>query len=841
MSNEPEVVAAGVGGEQAIWLKKAQAVCKRIPPLWPLQNFVAVNPYLGFSNLHFLQASAMLERASNQPALMPVAFYQKKLQAGRVLEQDLEEALALAKRQAPECFEDLEGAVTVTHLKLWLNLREEKSAPHEAVETVAEVADRLFRTTWAELVTKQISKHCAAYYDEGQSSWRMPWAAQSLFTAWRESALIDASLEVMGWKGVRQWVVGLPSGPEAALEYLLEKLKMKPKQADAYLHRLLLSIVGWSGHVQFKVRQNGLAGFPDSSLFQLLTIRLAYDVALMECWGSVRLSQGWQNQWSGEGKQWLNRDSVMHYVLHLAGEVAYQRQLVAGLSQAQPTRGQVKRPKVQAVFCIDVRSEVMRRALEGVAAETETRGFAGFFGMPIEYIPFGQQHGQAQCPVLLSPQFKVRETLARGDEKEKARALANHRSFRQFKYAWNAFKSSAISCFSFVETLGIGFAWKLFQRSFLNHLRAETVPVVVNRKPNVHECKGNHAHGHDHHAVASTGIALADQVRLAKGAIKHMGLSGDYARLVLLCAHGSETVNNPFAASLECGACGGHSGDANARVAAEILNQVEVRKALAADGVMIPSDTWFLAGLHNTTTDEVKLYDLESVPSSHVGDSEELRATLAEASQRVRRERALTLGIRPERMGVDGKVLERAADWSQVRPEWGLVNNAAFVVGPRSMTRGLNLGSRCFLHDYSRELDTDLQTLELILTAPVIVTTWINLQYYGSTVNHGLYGSGNKVLHNVVGTVGVCSGTEGDLRSGLPLQSVHDGKDWRHDPLRLSVFIAASTADIGRILEKHPEVQQLFDHGWIHLFAMDAQGKNFHRYLRDNVWMPVQA
>jgi uncharacterized protein YbcC (UPF0753/DUF2309 family) len=172
----------------------------------------------------------------------------------------------------------------------------------------------------------------------------------------------------------------------------------------------------------------------------------------------------------------------------------------------------------------------------------------------------------------------------------------------------------------------------------------------------------------------------------------------------------------------------------------------------------------------------------------------------------------------------------RSRDWSQVRPEWGLANNAAFIAAPRERTKGLNLGGRVFLHNYDANLDTDKSTLELIMVAPMVVASWINLQYYGSTVNNRLFGSGNKVLHNVVGTFGVWQGNGGDLQSGLPLQSVHDGKRWKHEPLRLNVFIEAERSAIESIIAKQPGVRELVDNGWVNLFAMEASGKQFWRY-----------
>jgi uncharacterized protein len=96
-SQLPQSVA--IQSEKKVWLEKAQVACKRIPPLWPLQNFVAVNPYLGFSNLHFLQANVLLEQSAHQAALMPVSHYQSKIQAGKIQDAHLDEALRLIRLQ----------------------------------------------------------------------------------------------------------------------------------------------------------------------------------------------------------------------------------------------------------------------------------------------------------------------------------------------------------------------------------------------------------------------------------------------------------------------------------------------------------------------------------------------------------------------------------------------------------------------------------------------------------------------------------------------------------------------------------------------------------------------
>jgi len=106
----------------------------------------------------------------------------------------------------------------------------------------------------------------------------------------------------------------------------------------------------------------------------------------------------------------------------------------------------------------------------------------------------------------------------------------------------------------------------------------------------------------------------------------------------------------------------------------------------------------------------------------------------------------------------------------------------------------------------------------------MVVTHWINMQYYASTVDNRRYGSGNKILHNVVGgRIGVFEGNGGDLRIGLPLQSLHDGEKWMHAPLRLSVFIEAPRAMIERVLDAHATVRHLVQHDWLSLLRIDTE------------------
>lgn len=315
--------------------------------------------------------------------------------------------------------------------------------------------------------------------------------------------------------------------------------------------------------------------------------------------------------------------------------------------------------------------------------------------------------------------------------------------------------------------------------------------------------------------LEAQGITTAHQADLAAGILKNLGLTSGFARLVVLCGHACETENNPLEASLACGACGGHSGEANARFVAMLLNQANIRAALAKRGIEVPVDTYFLAAVHNTTTDQLETFDEANLPDSHVGDLQELREATGTASHRTREERAGTLSE-----GY-GDVWRRAREWSEVRPEWGLAGNAAFIAAPRALTQACDLQGRTFLHSYDHMRDADGSVLELIMTAPLVVAHWINMQYFASSVDPSQFGSGSKTLHNVVGKFGLFSGEGGDLQTGLPLESVHDGERLQHHPLRLLAVIAAPRHAIDDVLSKHEFLNDLVQNQWLHLLCIE--------------------
>jgi uncharacterized protein YbcC (UPF0753/DUF2309 family) len=837
MTTDLAPLPAGIDLERVI-----AAACDRIAPLWPLKNFVAVNPFLGFTQQSFHATCATLYRVARADMLMPRSFYREALASGRFEDVDIAAALSAAppEWQAP---------VTVDAFKAALFAQDTVRRKHPAhVPSVAETLDALAagnrQVSGTGFMIDEISKFCAAYFDEGQTVWQLPERDRKPYHAWRAAMQYDRNPEVMGIAGFRRIVASMPEDPVAAIAEVVKQQGVPARALVEYLHQTLLDISGWASYARYLAWQSELVGQTNDVPVHLLAIRVVWGYALFMQRTDAAFRSAWKRAMDGAASMPLDDrlgddpELCIDIIAQEAYEGAYTRRLLATLAAHAP-RGAVEsgRPQVQAAFCIDVRSEIFRRALEQVAPSAQTLGFAGFFGYPIEYVPIGHQRGGAQCPVLLTPAFTIRQVVQDVSDEENAEILGLRLMRRRIAKAWKSFKLSAVSSFIFVKTGGMLFVGKLLTDS-LALTRPATDPNTDGLDPAAIRKLGPEIEARTDGGRV-TGFPDHKKIDMAEAVLGAMSLRSNFAPLVMMTGHGSTTVNNPHASGLDCGACGGHTGEANARVAADICNDPDVRAGLRARGLDIPNDTWFLGCLHDTTTDEITIFDEHRVPASHRTLLADVRARLREASALTRRERAPQLGI-PLDDATDRRVFARSRDWAQVRPEWALANNASFIAAPRAFTRGIDLAGRAFLHDYRFDLDASGSVLELIMTAPMVVASWINLQYYGSVVNNRLFGAGNKVLHNVTGCLGVLEGNAGDLRVGLPWQSVHDGERFIHEPQRLSVFIAAPTGAMDAVIRKHEAVRHLLDHRWLRLFAMDPiSGAVTHRYEPECRWLPA--
>lgn len=769
----------------------AEAAAKAIPPAFPLAATVAVNPFLGQSGEDFASAASRLARIAGIRLLPVRKHLEQRVAGGEVTEEDLAAALDASESPLkPSSLAELRAGIA-----------KDDGAPM-ALPTIATLASNATGTDWNSVFARSFGLWAAGHFDRGQALWLpKPW--QGAYAAWRTWAVNDLTPEIAGLKGFCAHVDKAPDTPERAIVRAADRLGLDEGAASSVFHRLLLDLGGWAQHARYLLWQASLAGETDTTLIDLLAIRLVWEEALLA--HVPKAGEGWSNAVAAHAAPITpSRDIVSATILQDAAERAYQRQLAAQL--AAPTTASGDRPALQAVFCIDVRSEVFRRSLESLDPAVETLGFAGFFGLPLAHRAAGTDVLDDHLPVLLKPTLTSSSHAVGPTE---ATFRVSNRAIR----AWGRFRQAAVSSFAFVEAAGLGYGGKLLTSA----LGLSSPLTSADPMPKLD--------------VPLSADAKAD---LAARVLKAMSLTGGFARVVLLVGHRTHVTNNAHESAYHCGACGGHSGAVSARILAGLLNAPDTRERLAGKGIVMPADTHFVAGLHVTTTDAIELFD--DMPSpAHVEDLAKIRSWLGMAGQIARTERATRLpGATAD------TVARRALNWAEVRPEWGLAGCAAFIAAPRALTRGRDLGGRSFLHSYDWRADEGFKTLELILTAPVVVASWISLQYYASTVAPEVFGAGDKLTHNVVGGLGVVAGNGGTLRTGLPLQAVHNGTAFVHEPLRLSVLIDAPPSAIAEILSRHPSVRELFDNGWLHLLALDGSSIRA-RYRPGLLWEAEDA
>ncbi|HMP05368.1 MAG TPA: Na-translocating system protein MpsB, partial [Lacipirellulaceae bacterium] len=74
-------------------LKSLLSVCDKVAPVWPLADYVAVNPYMGFVQQEFFATSRQLRQFSTCLTAMPLTYYQERFRSGAIQREDIELAI----------------------------------------------------------------------------------------------------------------------------------------------------------------------------------------------------------------------------------------------------------------------------------------------------------------------------------------------------------------------------------------------------------------------------------------------------------------------------------------------------------------------------------------------------------------------------------------------------------------------------------------------------------------------------------------------------------------------------------------------------------------------------
>ncbi len=491
--------------------------------------------------------------------------------------------------------------------------------------------------------------------------------------------------------------------------------------------------------------------------------------------------------------------------------------------------GRAPTPQAQIVFCIDDREEGIRRHLEELNPQIETLGAAGFFGVAMNWRGLDDREVTPLCPVVVTPAHEIHEVGRPGAEAE----LARHERRRDLRDRLRAFyhgiRRNLLSSAVLIDALAPAVLPVLAGKLFVPGRQGQLAKVVGARwVPDAPTQVAATAAAADTPATPERprlGFTDTEQADRVAALLRNIGLTAQFAPVVVLMGHGSMSQNNPHLGAYDCGACGGRHGGPNARTFAAMANRPAVRALLAERGIAVPADIWFVGAEHNTCDECITFYDRSDLPEAAERALRALQRDLDRACALSAQERCRRFASAPRDPVPDRAlrhVVGRSRDFSQARPELGHATNAAALVGRRSMSQGVFLDRRAFLISYDPTQDPTGTVLEGVLLAVGPVGAGINLEYYFSTVNNERLGCGTKTPHNVTGLFAVMEGASSDLRTGLPRQMIEI-----HEPVRLQIVVEARTEILAAIYGRQASLRELIGNEWVHVIAKDPDTGEF--------------
>lgn len=840
-----------------------ESASRVIAPLWPISTFAARNPWMGLEKQSFEQVADWLKNTRDIDIYPSASMILSAKSKGEIdeafvkmgLQRWLDSHSFNIPRDVAERFchaalklDPLPSNLLSSH-KLEKLVEEYSGLNTDSIEksSMQPISSNIEHEDGERLVNildHHVIKWCKLYLDDSQAGWTMPNREEGFYRAWQRLIQYDPALSKNQRKSLKDW----PQEAHMALREALSALEISESERLTYLEAHLLSLPGWAGMMLWRSRQSS---HEHTLLTEYLAVRISMEYALIKPylplskqqfekkvsittllaswihWGDLTIEQ-WSQMSADEHNEYLSfaysfNENLRRKLWLEAWEQTHTDRLCQQINSKQRETIDKKTALAQLAFCIDVRSEPFRRQLEK-EGPFATIGIAGFFGLPIATNELGSNHSHPSLPVILQPQHKIKESA---DENELKSYQQRKQVVNSLSNTFKTMKQNVLASLLLPELSGPWLSLQMVGRSFVPRRADRFIRNLREawlRKPNT-KLSLNHVHNTE--AEIPVGFSEEEKVNYSLQALKMMGLTDNFASLVVICGHGSKSTNNPYAAALDCGACGGAAGGFNARILAALCNLPEVREKLSFEGIEIPEDTVFAAAEHKTTVDELHWLYVPELSEAAQEAFARIEAIMPKVSHNANAERLAQLpNFQSKIKNPMAEAHRLAEDWSEIRPEWGLARNAAFIIGQRELTQDCDLEGRAFLHNYDWQQDESGDLLANIIAGPGTVTQWINLQYYASTVAPHYYGSGNKATQTVTAGHGVMQGNASDLLAGLPWQSVMQS-DYEafHSPLRLLIVIQAPREYVNRLLNNNSSLREKVQNGWVRLANIDPEGR----------------
>lgn len=787
-----------------------------LPSQGPIKDFIHHNTLHAVQHFPFHEGVAVAAKVFGARSYLPLADYQQRFQTGRITQDAIDWAIAQSGCSAQDA-QVLRDSM----------FKDDHTSHHPPIS----LANDGVRNAWVNrleidlnaLVHPVMFRLLSNFLDQGISRWALPKEDENFWDCVVRLTLNSLiPLYPFHQSVVREM---LCENPDQVILTCLEKIVGDQTLYSQYLLEVLLGHPGWSGMVHI------IEGNPQAllaprmiSLKQMLAVELACELAFVDKKkGTHFLKIAELPELAAiplfDEDHLTPQVPLKLRVWHEAMEWSLHSELLAALRDQPAPKVAQAAPEVQAIFCIDDRECSLRRYLEEVHPCVETFGAPGFFGIDFLYQGLDDVYPVAQCPAVIKPKHLIKSsaTFQRAPKKDPRQDLSKmHFSAHSMARGW-----------IYTQTLGFAYAARL----------AWSVFRPATKLPGIRTLSELEAHGNLHLLRESDepnedgyllGFSLAEMADRVAGLLRSIGLTQNFAPLILAAAHGSSSVNNPHFAAYDCGACAGKPGAPNARAFAWMANHPGVRDILRQRGIDIPDTTHFAASMHNTSRDEMTYFDEPSLDKSVHPQMQAFKRAMGIALERNARERCRWFELGPQ--AADNKVahrhvVARASSIFEPRPEYNHSNNLYCVVGRRQLTRHLFMDRRSFLQYYDPQSDVDGELLAKVLTAIFPVCGGINLEYLFSRIDNSMYGAGTKLPHNVIGLLGVANGVEGDLRTGLPSQMIEV-----HEPARLLIVVEQCTDVIDQALVKLAGLREWVDNDWVRFVSCEPQSRALMLY-----------
>ena len=790
-----------------------------LPSQNPIKDFIHHNTLHAVQNRPFADAVAIASRLYGAKSSQPLSYFQKRHTSGRIYDFALDAALRVHSA-SPSEREELRNRM----------FHEDGEAhyppPSIALDGMRQRWLARLEINLDALVHPILFRLISNFLDQGISHWPVALPEESFWHC--VIRLVDDSFIPLYPLGEPEAREQLPKGPESAIHHCLKRLVGDETLFGTYLLEMSLAHPGWSGMVHvIETRPESLLFRRSISLKEFIAVELLMQLAILNMKLGTRFTSVEETPPLGEVDSFISALTSPPVPKHLqAWQEAMELSLYAELLTAlQKKPASAKRAaQIQAIFCIDDRECSIRRHLEELDPAIETFGAAGFFGIEFFYKGLKDIYPVAQCPAVIKPNHLVVESHL---ETPDADASSPRRAFEP---------THPLKNWLVTQTIGISYAARLALEVFRPGLKTPSLAKLgsVDHDSLLHLFREKDERTPDGRMLGFSRDEAADRLETF---LRSIGLTDEFAPIIMVVAHGASSANNPHFAAYDCGACSGKPGAPNARAFAQMANDAGVREILSQRGISIPDETLFIPALHDTTRDEVTYFDLKHLKDPLPEGFQSFRTTMQEALRRNAHERCRWFELGPKagnHQSAAEHVKLRASSIFEPRPELNHSNNLYCIVGRRQLSRGLFMDRRSFLHSYDPASDPEGRILARIFSQVIPVCGGINLEYYFSCIDNSMYGAGTKLPHNVVGLLGVANGVEGDLRTGLPSQMIEV-----HEPARLLIAVEQTTEIVDLALTQIGALKEWLDNQWIRVAAINPTDQTA-QYLTRAGWRPPE-